>query len=224
MDAWMPAATDNGKAAPPGYWKDPATGKPALIGHSNDWFPGDGVTDLIARTPDGKLYVYQSDGNGRFDISRRMEILLPAGAPDPATLTRLAATPDANGDGSEDIFATAGDAFWTFTGYSGASITEAERMSATGWTERDIVGVWDVSGDKVPTSSSATATPPTAASPCARASLARTAARTSAPSPPRAPPTEPRTTPTAPAAGTRPPGPSSTAPPDVNGDGIPTCT
>lgn len=79
----MPAATDNGKAAPPGYWKDPATGKPALIGHSNDWFPGDGVTDLIARTPDGKLYVYQSDGNGRFDISRRMEILLPAGAPDP---------------------------------------------------------------------------------------------------------------------------------------------
>ncbi|MFD7834555.1 hypothetical protein [Streptomyces sp. NPDC059761] len=79
-----------------------------------------------------------------------MESLLPAGAPDPATLTQLVVTPDANADGSEDICATAGDAFRAFTGYSGASITEAKRMSATGWTKRDIVGVWDVSGDKVP--------------------------------------------------------------------------
>jgi hypothetical protein len=149
LDAWMPAATDAGRPAPAGYWKD-TTGKNALIAHSNDWLPGDGVTDLVARMPDGKLYVYQGDGNGRFDISRRTEVLLPAGAPDPATLTQLVVVPDATGDGFEDIFATAGDALWAFTGYSGASITQAKQLSPTGWLKRDIVGVWDVSGDKVP--------------------------------------------------------------------------
>ncbi|MFK0202140.1 DNRLRE domain-containing protein [Streptomyces lavendulae] len=149
VDAWMPAATDNGKPAPAGYWKD-ATGKSALIAHSTDWYPGDGITDLIARMPDGKLYVYQGDGNGRFDISRRTEILLPAGAPDPATLTQIVVVPDMNGDHAEDIFATAGDTFWILTGYSGASITEARQLSATSWTKRDIIDVRDVTGDGIP--------------------------------------------------------------------------
>lgn len=149
VDAWMPAATDNGKPAPPGYWKD-ATGKSALIAHSTDWYPGDGITDLIARMPDGKLYVYQGDGNGRFDISRRTEILLPAGAPDPATLTQIVVVPDMNGDHAEDIFATAGDTFWILTGYSGASITEARQLSATSWLKRDIIDVRDVTGDGIP--------------------------------------------------------------------------
>ncbi|MFJ3841052.1 DNRLRE domain-containing protein [Streptomyces sp. NPDC090054] len=149
VDAWMPAATDNGKPAPTGHWKD-ASGKSALIGHSSDWYPGDGITDLIARMPDGKLYVYQGDGNGRFDISRRTEILLPAGAPNPATLTQIVVVPDMNGDNAEDIFATAGDTLWILTGYTGASITEARQLSATSWTKRDIVDVRDVSGDGVP--------------------------------------------------------------------------
>ncbi|MFF4331184.1 DNRLRE domain-containing protein [Streptomyces sp. NPDC001591] len=144
VDAWMPAATDNGKPAPAGYFKD------ALIGHSTDWYPGDGITDLIARMPDGKLYVYQGDGNGRFDISRRTEILLPAGAPDPATLSQIVVVQDVDGDKSEDIFATAGDTFWVLTGYSGASITEARQLSATSWTKRDIINIRDVTGDGVP--------------------------------------------------------------------------
>ncbi|MFF4371472.1 DNRLRE domain-containing protein [Streptomyces sp. NPDC001594] len=144
VDAWMPAATDNGKPAPAGYFKN------ALIAHSSDWYPGDGITDLIARMPDGKLYVYQGDGNGRFDISRRTEILLPAGAPDPATLSQIVVVQDVDGDKSEDIFATAGDTFWVLTGYSGASITEARQLSATSWLKRDIINVRDVTGDGVP--------------------------------------------------------------------------
>ncbi|MDK9495228.1 DNRLRE domain-containing protein [Streptomyces katrae] len=149
VDAWMPAATDNGKPAPAGYWKD-ASGKSALVAHSQDWYPGDGITDLIARMPDGKLYVYQGDGNGRFDISRRMEVLLPAGAPDPATFSQVVVVPDMNGDKMEDIFATAGDTFWILTGYSGATITEARQLSATSWTKRDIIDVRDITGDGVP--------------------------------------------------------------------------
>ncbi|MFF3018218.1 DNRLRE domain-containing protein [Streptomyces sp. NPDC057939] len=149
VDAWMPAATDNGKPAPAGYWKD-TSGKSALVGHSSDWFPGDGITDLIARMPDGKLYVYQGDGNGRFDISRRTEILLPANAPNPATLTQIVVVPDMNGDNAEDIFATAGDTLWILTGYTGASITEARQLSATSWTKRDIIDVRNVDADGVP--------------------------------------------------------------------------
>ncbi|MEU1863549.1 hypothetical protein [Streptomyces gardneri] len=66
-DAWLPGAVDGDKPVAGGYWKD-ASGKPALISHSTDWFPGDGITDLIARMPDGKLYVYPGDGAGRFDM------------------------------------------------------------------------------------------------------------------------------------------------------------
>ncbi|MFJ5551179.1 hypothetical protein [Streptomyces sp. NPDC093225] len=148
-DAWLPGAVDNGKPVADGYWKD-ASGKSALISHSVDWFPGDGVTDLIARMPDGKLYVYPGDGAGRFDIGRRMEVLLPSGAPDAASLTQIVTTEDVTGDGLPDAFARAGDAFWAFTGYTGGSFGQAKLMSATGWTKRDIVGVRDISGDKVP--------------------------------------------------------------------------
>ncbi|MFE7587079.1 DNRLRE domain-containing protein [Streptomyces gardneri] len=148
-DAWMPGAVENGRPAPAGYWKTVGN-RPVLISHSVDWFPGDGITDLIARMPDGKLYVYPGDGAGRFDIGRRTEILLPPGAPDPTTLTQLVTGEDVTGDGLPDAFAKAGDAFWAFTGYTGASFAEARQVAATGWTQRDIVGVRDISGDKVP--------------------------------------------------------------------------
>ncbi|MET9701223.1 DNRLRE domain-containing protein [Streptomyces sp. NPDC006529] len=151
IDAWMPAATDAGRPVPSGYWKDPASGKSALITHSTDWFPGDGLTDLIARMPDGKLYVYPGDGNGRVDISRRLEILLPAGSPNPATLSQLVAGDDVTGDGMPDFFALAdnGDTFWAFTGYTGASFSTVKQIGGAGWKQRDIVGVRDISGDGV---------------------------------------------------------------------------
>ncbi|MBW5481917.1 FG-GAP-like repeat-containing protein [Streptomyces bambusae] len=152
IDAWMPAATDQGKPAPAGYWKDATTGKSAIISHSTDWLPGDGLTDLIARMPDGKLYVYPGDGNGRFDISRRMEMLLPAGSPDPAGFTQLIATEDVTGDGMADFFALAdnGDTFWAFAGYTGASFTTAQQIGGTGWSQRDIVAVRDTNQDGTP--------------------------------------------------------------------------
>ncbi|MFF4010642.1 DNRLRE domain-containing protein [Streptomyces sp. NPDC001717] len=151
-DAWIPGALENGKPVAPGYWKDPATGKPALIGHSTDWFPGDGLTDVIARMPDGKLYVYPGLGTGQVDVSRRMEILLPAGAPDPARLSQIVVTEDVTGDGLPDMFALVdgNDTFWAFTGYTGASFTSVRQVGGTGWNPRDLIGVRDISGDNVP--------------------------------------------------------------------------
>ncbi|MFC9295784.1 VCBS repeat-containing protein [Streptomyces sp. NPDC057011] len=150
-DAYILGAVDNGKPVAPGYWKDPATGKPALIGHSTDWFPGDGLTDLIARMPDGKLYVYPGLGIGQFDVGRRMEVLLPQGAPDPATLTQIVVTEDVTGDGLADMFAlgAGGDTFWAFTGYTGASFTSVKQIGNPGWKARDLIGVRDVSGDGI---------------------------------------------------------------------------
>lgn len=147
-DAYIPGAVQDGKPVAPGYWKS-VNGKSALIAHSTDWYPGDGITDLIARMPDGKLYVYPGTGTGQFDVGRRMEILLPAGAPDPATLRQIVASEDVDGDGFADMFGLDEDGFWAFTGYSGASFSSTKRLSGN-WAPRDVIGVRDVTGDKVP--------------------------------------------------------------------------
>ncbi|MFG2711967.1 hypothetical protein ACGFX2_15595 [Streptomyces goshikiensis] len=168
-----------GQPVPDGYWKDAATGKSALIGHSTDWFPGDGITDLIARMPDGKLYAYPGDGSGRFDISRPMNILMPAGSPDPATFTQLITNEDVTGDKIADVFAvTDTGTLWALNGYTepasrlpsrSAAPTGPSATSSTSATSPETAS---------PTSSSATTPPPAAASPCARASQAPRAAST----------------------------------------------
>ncbi|WP_405791151.1 DNRLRE domain-containing protein [Streptomyces sp. NBC_00029] len=148
-DAYIPGAVENGQPVAPGYWKDPATGQSALIGHATDWYPGDGLTDLIARMPDGKLYIYPGTGTGQFDVGRRMQMQMPLSAPDPSAFRQLVVTEDIDGDGLGDLFALDADGFWVFSGYTGSSFASYKRM-ATGWAGRDIVGVRDVSGDKVP--------------------------------------------------------------------------
>ncbi|MFF2330906.1 MULTISPECIES: DNRLRE domain-containing protein [unclassified Streptomyces] len=122
--------------------------KGALITHNGDIYGGDGLQDLVVRVG-GKLWVYPGDGYGAVNIDKRREILLPAGAPSPADLTQIVAAGDATGDGRTDFFATVGDALWAFTGYNGASIDKAVRLSSSPWTERDIVTVQDISGDGI---------------------------------------------------------------------------
>ncbi|MFJ9768009.1 DNRLRE domain-containing protein [Streptomyces erythrochromogenes] len=150
-DHYMLSAVQNGLPAT-GYWKT-QNGVPALIGHSTDWFPGDGLTDLIARMPDGKLYIYPGLGNsaGQFDVDRRIEILLPASAPSPATFRQIVVSEDVDGDKFADLFAidTEGG-FWIFSGYTGGSFTSYKKLAGVVWGPRDLIGVRDVTGDKVP--------------------------------------------------------------------------
>ncbi|KOU10424.1 hypothetical protein ADK49_32670 [Streptomyces sp. WM6349] len=150
-DYYMLSGVQNGLPAT-GYWKT-QNEIPALIGHSTDWFPGDGLTDLIARMPDGKLYIYPGLGNraGQFDVDHRIEILLPASAPSPATFRQIVVSEDVDGDGFADLFAldTAGG-FWIFSGYTGGSFTSYKKLAGVVWTPRDLIGVRDVTGDKVP--------------------------------------------------------------------------
>jgi hypothetical protein len=130
-------------------WAD-AAGNPALITHFSDVHPGDGVTDLFARMPDGRFFVYQGDGYGGFDVSRRLAVGLPDNAPDPATYKRIIVG-DYNLDKRPDLFLTTatGD-LWALTGYTGAGFSSATKLLATAWLERDLVSVGDHNGDGAP--------------------------------------------------------------------------
>lgn len=120
----------------------------ALITHNGDIYGGDGLQDLVVRLGE-RLWVYPGDGYGAVNIDKRVEILLPGGAPNPKTFTQIMSAGDATGDTRPDFFATVGDELWAFTGYHGATIDQATRLSATGWTGRDLVTAQDVSGDGV---------------------------------------------------------------------------
>ncbi|MFJ2647063.1 DNRLRE domain-containing protein [Streptomyces sp. NPDC087420] len=127
-------------AAPKGYWKN------TLITHLGDIYGGDGLQDLVARR-EGKLWVYPGDGYGAVNIGKRQEILLPANAPKPDTISQIVSAGDATGDGQTDFFATVGDAIWAFVGYNGATVEQALQLSSSPWTNRDIVTAQDITGD-----------------------------------------------------------------------------
>lgn len=135
---------------PPGHWYDPATGRVALITKFGDAFPGDGVTDLFARTPDGGFWLYPGDGYGSFNVDDRIRILLPAGVPDPATWTQIKAVGDITGDRHPDLVLRAGTAFWALSGYTGASFQQATLMEGTAWARQEIVNVADIDRDGTP--------------------------------------------------------------------------
>lgn len=129
-------------AAPKGHFKG------ALITHNGDIYGGDGLQDLVVRV-ENRLWVYPGDGYGAVNVDKRRQILLPAGAPSPASITQILAAGDITGDGRTDFFATVGDELWVFTGYHGATIETATRLAASTWTDRDLVTLGDVSGDGV---------------------------------------------------------------------------
>ncbi|MEU3603563.1 VCBS repeat-containing protein [Streptomyces sp. NPDC006798] len=125
------------------HWVDDTGNNPALITHNGDFVGGDGIQDLVARMPDGKLYVYRGDGYGSVDISERVEVQMPAGAPATSAITQILAVGDITNDKHPEVFATVGDALWVFTGYTGVAFDSAVRLSSTAWTNRDLVSVGD---------------------------------------------------------------------------------
>ncbi|WP_338898145.1 FG-GAP-like repeat-containing protein [Streptomyces sp. TG1A-60] len=140
---------EDGEDHLPGYWMG-ADGNPALIAHGGDGYPGDGISDLFARMPDGGLYVYPGDGYGSVDIARRMTVRLPSNAPDPAVFDQFIVG-DHDSDGRTDLFATTeGGGMWAFEGYTGATFTTATKIAASAWAPRDLVSIGDHDGDGAP--------------------------------------------------------------------------
>ncbi|MER7332468.1 MULTISPECIES: DNRLRE domain-containing protein [unclassified Micromonospora] len=148
---WLSASySGDQKLNPTGHWFDLATGKAALITKHSDAYPGDGVTDLFARTPDGGFWLYPGDGYGSFNVENRLRVLLPSDAPNPATWTQIKAVGDITGDKLPDLVLRAGPAFWTLSGYTGASFQQATLMEGTAWARREVLNVADVDLDGTP--------------------------------------------------------------------------
>ncbi|GAA3342280.1 VCBS repeat-containing protein [Amorphoplanes nipponensis] len=139
-----------GKLNPAGHWLDPATGKAALIAKFGDAYPGDGTTDLFARTPDGGFWLYPGDGYGSFNVDQRLRVLLPANAPAPSTWTQVKAIGDITGDKLPDLAVRAGTAFWLLSGYTGGSFQQATLMEGTAWARAEIVNIADIDLDGTP--------------------------------------------------------------------------
>lgn len=149
--AWQAASyTGSGALNPTGHWYDPETGEAALITKHSDVYPGDGSTDLFARTPDGGFWLYPGDGYGTFNVDDRLRVLLPPDTTDPATWTQIKALGDITGDGLPDLVLRAGTAFWTLSGYTGASFQEAILMNGNAWERREVVNVADIDLDSTP--------------------------------------------------------------------------
>ncbi|WP_328876323.1 DNRLRE domain-containing protein [Streptomyces sp. NBC_00287] len=132
-----------------GYWMG-SDGTPALVAHGGDALGADGLGDVFARMPDGKLYVYPGDGYGSVDIAQRLTLRLPSGSPDPATFDQIIVG-DYDADGRADLFATAaGGELWAFEGYTGATFLTVTKISSTAWADRDLVSVGDHDADGAP--------------------------------------------------------------------------
>ncbi|MEV7280369.1 DNRLRE domain-containing protein [Streptomyces sp. NPDC093111] len=142
--------TSDNKLNPSGHWFDPTTGKAALISHYQDVYPGDGSTDVFARTPDGGFWLYPGDGYGTFNVDKRMKIRLPANTPDPKDWIQMKAVGDITGDKLQDVVVRVGTAFWFLSGYTGATFQTATLMEGTVWARREIVNVGDINLDGAP--------------------------------------------------------------------------
>ncbi|MFD6751893.1 DNRLRE domain-containing protein [Micromonospora gifhornensis] len=141
---------DKGEQNPPGHWYDPASGSAALITKHSDAYPGDGITDLFARTPDGGFWLYPGDGYGSFNVDKRLQILLPPNAPSPSTWTQIKALGDITGDKRPDLALRSGTQFWVLSGYTGAGFQEATLMEGTAWARREILNITDFDRDGTP--------------------------------------------------------------------------
>ncbi|MEU6346897.1 DNRLRE domain-containing protein [Streptomyces sp. NPDC046977] len=163
IQASIPAAYKPRSTLADGYWTDP-DGNPALITHNGDFLKADGITDLIARMPDNDnnpdngadpgLFIYPGDGYGSFDITQRTEVFLPDKAvngetvPAPGAYDQILAVGDIDKDGRPDMFATSGNQYWAFLGYTGGAFSQAVlQNTATAWPDRDLVSVGDHNND-----------------------------------------------------------------------------
>ncbi|WP_424213961.1 DNRLRE domain-containing protein [Streptomyces sp. BI20] len=141
--------TTDGTLNPKGHWFDPATGKTALITHRSDVYPGDGTTDLFARTPDGGFWIYPGDGYGSFNVDKRVRVKVPSDVPNPSEWTQIMAVGDLTGDKRPELFLRTGAAMWVLEGYTGGAFGKATLLNDGYWTDalRELVAIGDIDLD-----------------------------------------------------------------------------
>jgi GH25 family lysozyme M1 (1,4-beta-N-acetylmuramidase) len=106
----------------------------------------DGTNDLLARRPDGTVWLYEAPGNGQH--GNRTQVAKGWGS-----YTKLVATRDFTGDGRVDVLASKADGtLWlnAGTGKTGTgTFATPRRIGSGGWAAfTDILGAWDNDRDK----------------------------------------------------------------------------
>jgi hypothetical protein len=119
---------------------------------ATDDITGDGKADIVARTPDGQLYLYQGTGNASTPLLSK--VLIGSGW---AQYDQLTSPGDMNGDGVSDLVARGTDGtLYFYAGTGKASAPYAGRVAiGPGWNGyNQLIGIGDgglfartVSGD-----------------------------------------------------------------------------
>lgn len=120
--------------------------KDSLITRRGD-FTNDGYEDLVARHPDGRLWVYPNTGFGAVDTANRWELTQFDEALDTRAVDQIVSGGDLTGDGHPDLLARVGDRVWMLVGSSLGYIDEAFPVADSGWARRTLVAPGDMTGD-----------------------------------------------------------------------------
>lgn len=148
------SGTGNGRVAPMILQNTAADWSGALLTHRGDWTE-DYYEDLVARKPDGKLWLYPNNGLGEFTDDTRQEVYFFPDpetdvALDPRTIKQIVSVGDvATGEESSnpDFIAIIGDQLWFLPGYTGGTIQPGYPIGSTGWSTRQLASPGDVDGD-----------------------------------------------------------------------------
>lgn len=104
-------------------------------------FDGNGLSDLVARKPDGTLWLYSGAGNGLPGTARQIDFGW-------SIFDKLVAIRDFNGDGTSDLVGRKPDGTLWFYANTGAARLVNGQQIGTGWNiYGDIIGVGDANKD-----------------------------------------------------------------------------
>ncbi|MEQ4518121.1 FG-GAP-like repeat-containing protein [Pseudarthrobacter sp. B907] len=107
-------------------------------------FDGNGLSDLVARKPDGTLWLYSGAGNGLPGTARQIDFGW-------SIFDKLVAIRDFNGDGTSDLVGRKPDGTLWFYANTGAARLVNGQQIGTGWNiYGDIIGVGDANKDGRP--------------------------------------------------------------------------
>ncbi|MFD3972086.1 VCBS repeat-containing protein [Streptomyces cyaneofuscatus] len=150
----MYAGTGNGRVEPMVLQNSAADWSGALLTHRGDWTE-DYYEDLVARKPDGKLWLYPNDGLGQFTDDTRQEVYFFADpetdvALDPRTIKQIVSVGDVSAgeeSSNPDFLAVIGDQLWFLPGYTGGTVQPGYPIGSAGWSTRQLASPGDVDGD-----------------------------------------------------------------------------